>query len=92
MPFTDEISVQNALTCVLVLLQLGYSFAVIQQRVKQLQPVEMRMQLKRAINQSYVLNDSYSNDKVSLSLALQFLKEQAGNQPIVASYLTGKVS
>lgn len=84
LPFIDEISVQNALTCVLVLLQLGYSFAVIQQRVKQLQPVEMRMQLKRAINQSYVLNDSYSNDKISLSLALQFLKEQAGNQPIVA--------
>ncbi len=84
LPFTDEVSVQNAMTCVLVLLQLGYSFAVIQQRIKQLQPVEMRMQLKRAINQSYVLNDSYSNDKVSLSLALQFLKEQAGNQPIVA--------
>lgn len=84
LPFTDEVSVQNALTCVLVLLQLGYAFPVIQQRVKQLQPVEMRMQLKRAINQSYVLNDSYSNDKVSLSLALQFLKEQAGNQPIVA--------
>jgi alanine racemase len=84
LPFADEVSVQNALTCVLVLLQLGYAFPVIQQRVKQLQPVEMRMQLKRAINQSYVLNDSYSNDKVSLSLALQFLKEQAGNQPIVA--------
>lgn len=84
LPFTDEVSVQNALTCVLVMLQLGYVFPVIQQRVKQLQPVEMRMQLKRAINQSYVLNDSYSNDKVSLSLALQFLKEQAGNQPIVA--------
>ena len=84
LPFTDEVSVQNALTCVLVMLQLGYAFPVIQQRVKLLQPVEMRMQLKRAINQSYVLNDSYSNDKVSLSLALQFLKEQAGNQPIVA--------
>lgn len=84
LPFTDEVSVQNVLTCVMVLLQLGYAFPVIQQRIKQLQPVEMRMQLKRAINQSYVLNDSYSNDKVSLSLALQFLKEQAGNQPIVA--------
>jgi len=83
-PFTDEASLQNLLTCVLVLLQLNYRFSVIQQRVLQLTAVEMRMQLRRAINQSYLLNDSYSNDKISLSLALQFLKEQANQQPIIA--------
>jgi alanine racemase len=83
-PFTDEASLQNLLTCVLVLLQLNYRTSVIQQRVLQLTAVEMRMQLRRAINQSYVLNDSYSNDKISLSLALQFLKEQANQQTIIA--------
>ncbi len=83
-PFTDEASLQNVLTCVLVLLQLNYRISVIQQRVLQLTAVEMRMQLRRAINQSYLLNDSYSNDKISLSLALQFLKEQANQQPIIA--------
>lgn len=83
-PFTDEASLQNLLTCVLVLLQLNYRISVIQQRVLQLTAVEMRMQLRRAINQSYLLNDSYSNDKISLSLALQFLKEQANQQPIIA--------
>lgn len=84
LPFTDEASIQNVLTCVLVLLQMKYRISVIQQRVLQLTAVEMRMQLRRAINQSYLLNDSYSNDKISLSLALQFLKEQANNQPIIA--------
>lgn len=83
-PFTDEASLQNLLTCVLVLLQLNYRTTIIQQRVMQLTVVEMRMQLRRAINQSYILNDSYSNDKISLSLALQFLKEQANQQPIIA--------
>ncbi len=83
-PFTDEASLQNILTCVLVLLQMNYRSSVIQQRVLQLTAVEMRMQLRRAINQSYLLNDSYSNDKISLSLALQFLKEQANQQPIIA--------
>lgn len=83
-PFSDEASLQNLLTCVLVLLQLNYRISVIQQRVLQLTAVEMRMQLRRAINQSYLLNDSYSNDKISLSLALQFLKEQANQQPIIA--------
>lgn len=83
-PFTDEVSIQNVMTCVLVLLQMNYRISVIQQRVMQLTAVEMRMQLRRAINQSYLLNDSYSNDKISLSLALQFLKEQANQQPIIA--------
>lgn len=83
-PFTDEASLQNLLTCVLVMLQLNYRISIIQQRLLQLTAVEMRMQLRRAINQSYLLNDSYSNDKISLSLALQFLKEQANQQPIIA--------
>lgn len=84
LPFTDEASIQNGMTCVMVLLQMNYPISVIQERVLQLTAVEMRMQLRRAINQSYLLNDSYSNDKISLSLALQFLKEQANDQPIVA--------
>lgn len=80
-PFTDNISVQNALTCCTVLLQLGYAVAEIEARIQRLEPVEMRMQLRKAINNCLVLNDSYSNDKVSLSLALSFLKQQAGSGP-----------
>ncbi|MFY9465661.1 MAG: bifunctional UDP-N-acetylmuramoyl-tripeptide:D-alanyl-D-alanine ligase/alanine racemase [Sediminibacterium sp.] len=80
-PFTDTMSVQNALTCCTVLLQMGYALPVIQQRIQQLEPVEMRMQLRKAINNCLVLNDSYSNDKVSLALALSFLKQQAGSHP-----------
>lgn len=80
-PFADNVSVQNALTCCTVLLQLGYNIAEIQKRIQRLEPVEMRMQLRKAINNCLVLNDSYSNDKVSLALALSFLKQQAGNNP-----------
>lgn len=83
-PFTDEVSIQNVITCVLFMLQMQYDTAIIQERVLTLQPVEMRMQLRKAINQCYLLNDSYSNDKLSLSLALQFIHEQANQQPIVA--------
>ncbi len=79
-PFVDDISIQNAITCITVLLFLGIDLTIIQSRVLQLTPVEMRMQLRKGINNCFVLNDSYSNDKVSLSLALNFLKEQAGKQ------------
>jgi alanine racemase len=79
-PFTDRISIDNALTCVSVLLQMGYAFAMIQERLNMLQPVDMRMQLKKGVNNSYILNDSYSNDIASLELALDYLQQQAGTQ------------
>ena len=78
-PFTDVASVNNAVTCCCVLLIQGYDFATIAQRLLILQPVEMRLQLKIAVNNCHVLNDSYSNDISSLSLALDYLKQQSGD-------------
>ncbi|MBC7722579.1 MAG: alanine racemase, partial [Pedobacter sp.] len=51
----------------------------IKQQLLQLQPIDMRMQLKKGINNCNVLNDSYSNDLSSLSIALDYLKQQSGN-------------
>lgn len=79
-PFTDKISIDNAITCWCVLLQMQYPESVIQERILQLEPVDMRMQLKKAIHNCYLLNDSYSNDLSSLDLALDYLQQQAGNQ------------
>lgn len=79
-PFTDRISVDNAITCWCVLLQLGYSESLIAERMLLLEPVEMRMQLKKAVNNCYLLNDSYSNDLSSLGMALDYLQQQAGKQ------------
>jgi alanine racemase len=79
-PFTDQISIDNAITCWCVLLQLNYNNVVIQERMLLLEPVDMRMQLKKAVNNCYLLNDSYSNDMSSLDLAIDYLQQQAGNQ------------
>lgn len=78
-PFTDRISIDNAITCWCVLLQMNYESAVIQKRMMLLEPIEMRMQLKKAINNCFLLNDSYSNDLSSLDLAIEYLQQQAGN-------------
>nr|WP_294990153.1 bifunctional UDP-N-acetylmuramoyl-tripeptide:D-alanyl-D-alanine ligase/alanine racemase [uncultured Sediminibacterium sp.] len=77
-PFTDRISIDNAITCWAVLLLMGYSAEWINKRMMLLEAVDMRMQLKRAVNNCYLLNDSYSNDIASLELALDFLLQQAG--------------
>ena len=79
-PFADPISIDNAITCWCVLKSMGYSSSFIETRMKQLEPVEMRMQLKTGINNCYLINDSYSNDLSSLSLALSYLKQQAAVQ------------
>jgi len=79
-PFTDNASVDNAVTCWSLLLLLDIDNEIIQERMTQLQPVEMRLQLKKAINNCSLINDSYSNDLSSLRIALDFLHQQSGVQ------------
>lgn len=77
-PFIDFASVNNAITCTCVLLMMNYAVDVIAKRLLQLHSVEMRLQLKKGINNSTIINDSYSNDLSSLSIALNYLQQQAG--------------
>lgn len=77
-PFTDDAAVENAITCYFILLQLGISHDVIVKRMEQLQPVNMRLELKKGINHCMIINDSYSADLNSLEIALNFLDQQSG--------------
>jgi alanine racemase len=77
-PFTDDASIQNAITCWCIMLHLGIKDAVIAKRMKQLQPVNMRLELKKGINHCTIINDSYSADLNSLHIALDFLKQMSG--------------
>jgi alanine racemase len=54
---------------------------------KNLQAVEMRLQLKEANNNCIVINDSYSNDIDSLKIALNFLLHQGNglNKTLIIS-------
>jgi alanine racemase len=75
-PFTDDASVNNAISCCCVLLYLGISENEIAKRMLLLRPVEMRLELKQGINNCSVINDSYSADINSLTIALDFLLQQ----------------
>jgi alanine racemase len=74
--FRDEASLENLTHCIMFLLDFGLSDAIIQERVLQLQPVSMRLELKEGINHSYVIDDTYNNDLVGLTMALNFLSQQ----------------
>jgi alanine racemase len=79
-PFNDKASIENAIHCWLFLLESGYKNRVIQERFLNLSPVEMRLELKKGINGCSVINDSYSLDIGSLSIALDFLNRQTQHQ------------
>jgi Alr-MurF fusion protein len=78
--FQDEASVENAIHCLMVLLYLKYEVKVIQERMEQLFSVEMRLQLKAGINNTSLIDDSYSSDLQSLKIGLDFLENQKQHQ------------
>ncbi len=75
-PFTDDASLENVITCYCTLLHLGTDNRYIQQHITQLRPVAMRLELKKGINNCSIINDSYSADLSSLKIALDFLARQ----------------
>lgn len=86
-PFTDEASVENAIICTCVLLELEIDPAIIAERVNKLHSVNMRLELKKGINHCAIINDSYSADLSSLEIALNFLDQQGagGKKTVILS-------
>jgi Alr-MurF fusion protein len=80
LPFRDKASVENCITCITLLLHLGYEPAVIQDRLGRLTALEMRLQLIEGENDCTLVNDAYSNDLHSLEIALDFLGHHARQQ------------
>jgi len=78
-PFSDYASIGNAVTCISLMLLLGYDINTIESRLQLLKAVDMRLQLKNGVNNCFLINDSYSNDISSLNIALDYLKQQSGN-------------
>lgn len=79
-PFTDDAAIENAITCYCVLNNLGIDAVKIAERMLLLQPVSMRLELKKGINHCMLINDSYSADLSSLEIALNFLDQQSNSK------------
>jgi alanine racemase len=75
-PFPDNASIENALTCICTLAHFGYALPEIQKKLYTLTPVAMRLEWQQGINHCSIINDSYSADLSSLKIALDFLSLQ----------------
>ena len=54
-----------------------YTHTEIRQLMAKLKPIAMRLEVKQGIRGNMLINDSYNNDLLSLTIALDFLDWQA---------------
>ncbi|SMD33936.1 UDP-N-acetylmuramoyl-tripeptide--D-alanyl-D-alanine ligase [Reichenbachiella faecimaris] len=91
--YDDPASVENIMHCTAMLVVLGYDQEFIQLRLNRLSSVKMRLEMKQAINRSYVIDDTYNNDLYGLEVALDFLgrQNQRSKKTVILSdlYQTG---
>jgi alanine racemase len=75
-PFTDDASLENALHCIAYMHACGLDDGDLYEKLLQLQPVAMRLQLRQGINNCTLIDDAYNSDVLSLGVALDFLNTQ----------------
>ncbi|TWI81265.1 UDP-N-acetylmuramoyl-tripeptide--D-alanyl-D-alanine ligase [Lacibacter cauensis] len=75
-PFVDDASIENAITCLAVCMYLQVPLQRVQEKFLQLRPVSLRLELKSGIHNTTIINDSYSADLSSLTIALNMLQQQ----------------
>jgi len=80
LPFSDRISIENALHCFAVALCCDMTPDAISKEISQLKPVALRLELQKGINGCVIINDSYNLDIDSLRGALDFLHHQKNCQ------------
>jgi len=79
-PFIDRASFENVLHVSLALFISGFTFEEVSKVVSKLEPVAMRMELKKGIHHCTLINDTYNSDLASLGIALDFLDQQPARQ------------
>ena len=85
-PFVDRASIENAMHCITFMIYEGYDFKTIIDRCKELAPIAMRLEMNEGINNSLLINDTYSLDLNSLTIALDFLQHvQHRNKTLIMS-------
>ena len=77
-PFIDDASIENSITCFSTVLALDMGMAVdtLCDRMSRLEQVAMRLEVKDGKNGCTLINDSYNSDVQSLDIALDFMNRR----------------
>lgn len=75
-PFIDDASIDDSVTCLALCLYLGIKKEVLKARMPLLEPVAMRLEVKEGQRGCTLINDSYNSDINSLDIALDFMNRR----------------
>lgn len=80
---SDITAAQNASSCVNLLLHFGLSPKKINELSLTLPSIALRLQKRKGIKNSLIIDDSYNSDLASIEIALQFLENERGNKKTI---------
>ena len=78
LPYSSDMDIENLMPIVVYMIHVGYSEGDINSRLKTIQKIPLRLELRKGLKNTILINDAYSNDLESLQSGLAFLKQQAG--------------
>ena len=76
LPFIDDASVENSITCAATALWLGVTPELLAERMPLLEPIAMRLEVKSGQRGCTLINDSYNSDLNSLDIVLDFMSRR----------------
>jgi alanine racemase len=79
-PFIDDASITNSIVCATIALRLGLGADLLDERMLQLEPVAMRLEVKEGRHGCTLINDSYNSDINALDIALDFMNRRPDHQ------------
>lgn len=80
LPYIDEASIENSVTCAATALYLGLTPDEVAERMAALEPIAMRLEVKNGQHGLTLINDTYNSDVNSLHIALDFMNRRPDHQ------------
>lgn len=81
-PFNDDASIENAINVLCVAHYLRLPMSYIAEKMAELEPVAMRLDVRPGKNNCTIINDTYNSDINSLNIALDFLVQRTTNNTL----------
>ena len=81
-PFIDDASIENAINCLAVALYLHVPPKEIVERMFKLEPVAMRLDVRKGKRGCLIINDTYNSDINSIKIALDFQEQRKLNHSL----------
>ena len=82
-PHSDITAAQNVSSCVNLILHFGLSPKKINELSLTLPSIALRLQKRKGIKNSLIIDDTYNSDLASIEIALQFLENEKENKKTV---------